>query len=74
VDVFASLFKVLYLIKVRREGEDKLWWVVPKRGLFDIKSFSSVMSCNHGFCFHWKSVWRTKVPLRVVFSCLVGGP
>ena len=30
VDVFASLFKVLYLVRVRQKNEDKLWWVPPK--------------------------------------------
>jgi hypothetical protein len=67
VDVFASFFRVLYSVRVRREGEDKLWWVPSKRGLFVVRSFYSVLVCNDGFHFPWKSVWRTKVPLRVAF-------
>jgi len=31
------------------------------------KSFYSVLSCNDGFRFHWKSVWQTKVSLKVAF-------
>jgi hypothetical protein len=27
VDVFASLFNLLYSYRVRRKDEDKLWWV-----------------------------------------------
>jgi hypothetical protein len=73
VDVFASFFRVLYLVRVRREGEDKLWWVASKRGLFCVKSFYSVKSCNDSFRFPLKSVWRTKVPLRVAFLCLASG-
>jgi hypothetical protein len=39
----------------------------PKKGLFGVKSFYSIMGCHDGFRFPWKSVWRTKVPLRVAF-------
>jgi hypothetical protein len=67
VDIFASFFRTLYLVRVRWEGEDKLWRISYKRGLFAIKSFYSVMGCRYGFRFPWKSVWRTKVPLRVAF-------
>jgi hypothetical protein len=67
VDAFVLFFRMLYLVRVRQEGEDKLWWVPSKRGLFGVKSFYNVMGCHDGFRFPWKSVWRTKVPLRVVF-------
>jgi hypothetical protein len=52
---------------MRREGGDKLWWVPSKRGLFGVKFFYRVMSCHDGFYYPWKSVWRTKVSLRVAF-------
>jgi hypothetical protein len=58
---------MLYLVRMRREGEVKLWWATSKRGLYGVKSFYSVMSCYDGFRFHWQNVWRTKVPLRVAF-------
>jgi len=57
VTVFTMFFRVLYLVKVSQEGEDKLWWVPFKTWLFVIKSFFRVMGCNDGFCFPWKSVW-----------------
>jgi hypothetical protein len=57
VDVFASFFKVLYSVRVRQEGKDKLWWVPSKRGLFNVRSFYSVLVSNDGFLFSWKSVW-----------------
>jgi hypothetical protein len=40
VDVFTLLFRVLYLGKVRWEGEDKLCWVPSKKGLVGVKSFT----------------------------------
>jgi hypothetical protein len=36
-------------VKVRREGEDRLWWVPSKKGLFGGKSF--VMVCHDGVRF-----------------------
>jgi hypothetical protein len=38
-----------------------------KKGLFGVKSFYSVMGCHDCVRFPWKSVWRTKVLLRVAF-------
>jgi hypothetical protein len=55
------------LARVRWVGEDKLWWDPSKKGLFGVKSFYSVMGCHDCVCFPRKSVWRTKVPLRVAF-------
>jgi hypothetical protein len=58
---------VLYLVRVIREGEDKLWLVPSKRGLLAIRSFYSVLVRTNGSRFPWKSVWRTEVSLRVAF-------
>jgi len=53
--------------QMRWKGENKLWWLPSKIGLFGVKFFYCVMGCHDGFCFPWKSVWRTKVPLMVAF-------
>jgi hypothetical protein len=52
VDVFASFYKILYSARVRRESEDKMWWVPSKRGYlrldpsivpwFVVKAFASL--------------------------------
>jgi hypothetical protein len=60
-------FRVLYLARVRREGNEKLWWAPSKKELFGVKSFYSAMGCHDGVRFLWKSVWRTKVLLGVAF-------
>jgi hypothetical protein len=39
----------------------------PKKGLFGVISFYSVMGHNDCVRFPWKSIWRTKVLLRVTF-------
>jgi hypothetical protein len=51
VDTFALFYRLLYLVRMRWEGEDRLWWISSKRRLFDVKSFYSVISCHDGFHF-----------------------
>jgi hypothetical protein len=42
--------------------------VVPlQKRVFVVSSFFSVLSCNDGNPFSWKSIWQTKVILRVTF-------
>jgi hypothetical protein len=65
VDVFTLFFNLLYSVRVRREGKVKLWWTPSKKGLFVVSSFYNALDCNVGI--HWKSIRRTKVPLRVGF-------
>ena len=38
-----------------------------KRKLFKIKSIYCSPACSEGCHFPWKSVWRTRVPLRAAF-------
>jgi hypothetical protein len=56
VDAFALFYRLLYLVRMRQEGEDRLWWAPSKRVLFDVKSFYSVLGCLDGVYFPWKSV------------------
>jgi hypothetical protein len=58
VSVFASFFQVLHLAVVSRDCANRLWWVSSKKGLFKVKSFSS-LACYEGRRFPWKNVWRT---------------
>jgi hypothetical protein len=62
VEAFVSFLRVLYLAGMRWEGEDKLWWVFSKRGLFVVKSFYSVMGYYDSF--------RLFVSLEKVFGGL----
>jgi len=67
VDVFASFFRVLYLVRVKRGSEDKLWWVSFKKGLFKVKSFYCLLVYSERCHFPWKSVWRAKALLNAAF-------
>jgi hypothetical protein len=67
VGELASLYKRLYDCKLRGEGEDKLWWVPSRKGLFEVKTFYRVLSTRGSNSFPWKSVWKSKAPPRVAF-------
>jgi hypothetical protein len=67
VNVLTSFYTLLYSIRVRREGEDKLWWAPSRKGEFDVRSFYRVLVCIDDVHFPWKSIWRTNAPLKVVF-------
>jgi hypothetical protein len=64
---------MLYLVRMRQEGEDRSWWVPSKIGLFGVKSFYSVMSCHHVFHFPWKSV-EDNSSVEGGILCVVGRP
>ena len=67
VDVLASFYTLLYSHKIRREREDKIWWVPSRKGKFDVRSFCKILTHNETICFPWRSIWQTKTPLRVAF-------
>jgi hypothetical protein len=43
MDAFASFFRVFYLVRMRQEDDDKLWWISFKRVLFGVKYFYNAM-------------------------------
>jgi hypothetical protein len=67
MNVLVSFYTLLYSIRVRREGEDKLWWAPSHKGKFDVRSFYKFHACKDDVPFPWKSIWRTKVPLKLTF-------
>ena len=67
VEVLASFYRCLYSCKMRENGEDKLWWVPSRKGIFEVKSFYRVLSAPGPLSFPWKSIWKSKAPPRVVF-------
>jgi hypothetical protein len=65
-----SLYLILQFVilpQLRWGGEDKLCWTHSKRELFDVKSYYNVLVPHNSIHFPWKSIWRNKAPLRVVF-------
>jgi hypothetical protein len=67
VDVLASFFSLLYSTRVNCDGKDQLWLFPSHKGKFDVRSFYKALACKEAIHFPWKSIWRTKVPLKVAF-------
>jgi hypothetical protein len=67
VEVVSKFFELLYSINVRYEGDDKICWIPSRRKSFEVKSYYKILSSPIHFSFTWKSIWKVKVPPRVVF-------
>ena len=67
LEVLASFYTLLYSHRMRREGEDKIWWVPSRKGKFDVKSFYNILARKKASHFPWKSIWHTKAPSIVAF-------
>ena len=52
---------------MRGEREDRIWWIPSHKGKFKVRSFYRILASKDSIPFPWKSIWRTKVPLRVAF-------
>jgi hypothetical protein len=49
LDVFVSLFNLMYSYRVRREGEDKLWWAPSKKGCLLLATSTMSLSIMMAF-------------------------
>lgn len=64
---FADFFRLLYAMKLRTQGTDKLWWRPARKGTFSVRSFYKTLPNLQPNHFPWKSIWRNKVPLKANF-------
>ncbi|XP_059638831.1 uncharacterized protein LOC132281113 [Cornus florida] len=49
-------------------GDSDCWiWKPNSQGRFDVRSFFRSLTAEPGGSFPWKSVWRSKAPLKVAF-------
>jgi len=67
VEAVCRFFEMLYTLKVRCEGEDKMYWIPARKKSFEVKSYYKVLSSPIQSSFPWKSIWKVKVPPRVAF-------
>jgi len=67
VEVVCRFFEMLYSLKVRSEGEDKMCCIPTRNKSFEVKSYYKVLLSPIQSSFLWKSIWKVKVPLRVAF-------
>jgi hypothetical protein len=62
-----SSFFEMYSLKVRQGDMDRICWIASKRHKFEVKSYYHVLTISMGFMFPWKSIWRVKAHLIIVF-------
>jgi hypothetical protein len=67
VDLCASFFNLVYSVRVRPGGENKICWVPSKTWLFDVRSYYSILVPYDITHFLLRNIWRNKVPLGVTF-------
>jgi hypothetical protein len=68
MEMIDSFMTLLYSSRIRQGVADSLCWTPSSRGLFEVRSFYSVlMHPSSQDYFPWKGVWKAKVPPRVAF-------
>uniref|UniRef100_A0A2N9GB44 Integrase catalytic domain-containing protein n=1 Tax=Fagus sylvatica TaxID=28930 RepID=A0A2N9GB44_FAGSY len=68
LEMIDSFMTLLYSSRIRQGVADSLCWTPSSRGLFEVRSFYSVlMHPSSQDYFPWKGVWKAKVPPRVAF-------
>jgi hypothetical protein len=67
VEELALFYRCLYACKLIGDGKDKLWWLLSRKGIFEVKSYYRAFLPRGSLSFPWKSVWRSQAPPRVAF-------
>uniref|UniRef100_A0A2N9J9F5 Reverse transcriptase domain-containing protein n=1 Tax=Fagus sylvatica TaxID=28930 RepID=A0A2N9J9F5_FAGSY len=68
LEMIDSFMTLLYSRQIRQGVADSLCWTPSSRGLFEVRSFYSIMiHPSSQVSFPWKGVWKAKVPPRVAF-------
>jgi hypothetical protein len=65
VEMGVSFMELLYSFPIRRGTMDSMWWQPSTKGIFEVRSYYSVLVQSSGTYFPWKRVWNSKVPSRV---------
>jgi hypothetical protein len=71
VEAVSRFFEMLYTLKIRNEGEDKMCWNPGRKKSFEVKSYYKVLSSPIQSSFPWKSIWKVGPP-ESGFLCLDG--
>ena len=63
----SRFFELLYSQQIRHNGDDKICWIPLKRKNFEVKSYYMMRINSKPVDGSWKSIWKSKAPLRVAF-------
>uniref|UniRef100_A0A2N9FZM9 Reverse transcriptase domain-containing protein n=1 Tax=Fagus sylvatica TaxID=28930 RepID=A0A2N9FZM9_FAGSY len=67
VGTISFFLELLYSTTIKRNEEDRMCWRPSLTKGFHVKSYYKVLSSPRGGLFPWKSIWKVKVPPRIVF-------
>jgi hypothetical protein len=68
LEMVDSFMTLLYSHTIRPGVVDSLWWTPSPKGIFEVRSFYSILVHPHPQGnFPWKRVWKAKAPSRVAF-------
>ena len=63
----SSFMETIYSSSIRGFGEDKMCWKLGKDKGFVVNDYYKILVGSTNCCFPWKSIWKHKIPSRVVF-------
>jgi len=58
LEAVSRFLEMLYTLKIRSEGEDKMCWIPVRKKSFQVKSYYKVVSNPIQSFFPWKSIWK----------------
>ncbi|KAG6698035.1 hypothetical protein I3843_08G001900 [Carya illinoinensis] len=67
VGAIIDFYSALHDLKIRAGGEDRLLWTCTGNKKFLVRSYYKTLTNHSPNAFPWKSIWRSKVPLKVAF-------
>jgi hypothetical protein len=67
LEFVATFLDMLYSGMDRSGGVDRVCWTPSSQITFEVESFYRVILCTTPLFFPWKSVWKPKVPSKVIF-------
>ena len=67
LEATSEIMDTIYGFLVRGFGEDKMCWKPDRYKGFMVNDYYSILVGSNDYCFPWKSIWKQKIPSRVVF-------
>ena len=67
LEALAGFMDTIYGASMRGCVEDKVCWKFDREKGFMVKDYYNLLVGSNDYCFPWKSIWKQKIPSRVVF-------
>ena len=71
LESLSSFLELIYSKTLSGRGDAKLCWGVGLPKEFSVKSYFKCLSPDFAIPFLWKSIWKAKVPPRVLLDCCI---